>query len=184
MFSLRESFPYEFPQIINIPVTEAEVICAISSLKNETLCGYDGLSNKILKLCSSQISKPITYILNKSLTCGICPNCLQYAITKPLFKKGDKLQVSNYRPVSLLNGSSTIFDLLIFHGLKHHLVSNNLLVNEKFSFYDNVSTDSAIFNLTESIFNAWNNKQYVTGLLCGLTKAFDNVIYELLILKL
>jgi len=53
MFSLTESFPYEFPQIINIPVTEAEVICAISSLKNKTSCGCDGLSNKILKLCSS-----------------------------------------------------------------------------------------------------------------------------------
>ena len=39
MFSHRESFPYEFPQIINIPVTEAEVICAISSLKNKTSCG-------------------------------------------------------------------------------------------------------------------------------------------------
>jgi len=41
VFSLRESFPYEFPQIINIPITEAEVICAISSLKNKTSCGYD-----------------------------------------------------------------------------------------------------------------------------------------------
>jgi hypothetical protein len=36
LFSLRESFPYEFTQIINIPITDAEVICAISSLKNKT----------------------------------------------------------------------------------------------------------------------------------------------------
>jgi len=34
-FSLKESFPYELPQIINIPITEAEVTCAIS-LKNKT----------------------------------------------------------------------------------------------------------------------------------------------------
>jgi hypothetical protein len=54
--SLRESFPYEFPQINNIPITEAEVISTISSLKNKTSCGYDGLSNKILKLCGSHIS--------------------------------------------------------------------------------------------------------------------------------
>jgi len=71
MFSLRESFPYEFPQIINIPVTEIEFICAISSLKNKTSFGYDGLANKILKVRSSQISKPITYIYSKSLMCGI-----------------------------------------------------------------------------------------------------------------
>jgi len=145
---------------------------------------YDGLSNTILKLCSSQISKPITYIFNKSLTCGICPNHLQYATKKPFFKKGDKSQVSNYRPISLLNGFSIIFELLIFHRLKHHLVSNNILVNEQFSFHDNVSTDGAVFKHSESIFNAWNNKQYVTGLFCDLTEAFDSVSYEFLILKM
>jgi hypothetical protein len=142
------------------------------------------MSSKILELFSSQISKPITYILNKSLTCGSFPNHLQYAIIKQFFKKRDKSQVSNYRPISLLNGFSTLFELLIFHRLKHHLLSNNILVNEKFSFHDNVSTDSAMFKLIESIFNAWNNEEYVTHLFCELTKAFDSVSYELLILKL
>ena len=33
MLSLRESFPYEFPQIINMPIIETEVICTISSFK-------------------------------------------------------------------------------------------------------------------------------------------------------
>jgi hypothetical protein len=36
ILSLRESFPREFPHIINIPITEADVICTISSLKNKT----------------------------------------------------------------------------------------------------------------------------------------------------
>jgi hypothetical protein len=45
IFSLRESIPLEVPQIINIPVTEAEVICTITALKNKNSCGYDGLSN-------------------------------------------------------------------------------------------------------------------------------------------
>jgi len=74
--------------------------------------------------------------------------------------------VSNYRPISLLTGFSKIFELLIFNRLKHHVVSNNILVNEQFGFHDNVSTDSAIFKLVESIFSAWNNKEYVMGLLC------------------
>ena len=77
MFSLRESLPYEFPQIINTPITETSYMHDIS-IKNKTSCGYDVLSNKILKLCGSQISKPITYIYNKSLTCGTCPNRLKF----------------------------------------------------------------------------------------------------------
>ena len=68
--------------------------------------------------------------------------------------------------------------------LKHHLMSNNILVNEQFCFHDNVSTDSAIFKTIESIFNAWNNKECVTCRFCDLTKVFDNVSHELLVLKL
>jgi hypothetical protein len=64
MFTLTESIPYEFPQIIILPVTETLVICTIPSLKNKTSCGYDSLSNKILKLCSSQISTPVTFTIN------------------------------------------------------------------------------------------------------------------------
>jgi len=121
---------------MNIPVEETEVICIISSLKNKTSCGYDDLSNNILKLCGSQISKPITDIYKKSLTCGICTNCLKCAVIKPCFKKGDKSQLSNYRPISVSTIFSKIFELLIFHRLKHHLVSNNILANEQISFYD------------------------------------------------
>ena len=64
MFSLRESFPYEFPKIINIPIIETEVICTVLSLKYKTSCCYDGLSNKILKPSGSQISKPITFTIS------------------------------------------------------------------------------------------------------------------------
>jgi hypothetical protein len=60
ILSLREAFPYDFPQIISIPITVAEVICSISSLKNKNSNGCDGLSSKILKLCGNQISKPLT----------------------------------------------------------------------------------------------------------------------------
>ena len=47
-----------------------------------------------------------------------------------------------------------------------------------------VSSVSAIFKLTESIFSAWNNKENITGLFCDLTMAFDSIIHKLLILNL
>lgn len=119
----------------------------VFSLKSKTSCGYNGLSNKTLKLCSSQISKPITYICNKSLTCGISLNCLKYGIIKPRFKKGNKSQVSDYRPMFVLTDFSKIFDLLIFYRLILYIMSNNILANEQFSFCDIVSTGSAVFKL-------------------------------------
>ena len=61
-------------------------------------------------------------------------------------------------------------------------MTNNILANEQYSFLDNVSTASAIYKLTESIFSAWNNKEYIMGLFCDIAKAFDYVSHELLIL--
>jgi hypothetical protein len=83
-----------------------------------------------------------------------------------------------------LTGFFKIFELLIFQRLKHRLVSNNILVSEQYGFRDNVSTESAIFKLTDSVLKAWNNEEYVMGLFCDLTKAFDCVSHEILISKL
>jgi hypothetical protein len=79
----------KFPEIVNIPITAAEVLSSILSLKNKTPCGYDGLSNKIITLCGEQITKPLAYIYNQSLHSGICPDQLKYANIIPCFKKGD-----------------------------------------------------------------------------------------------
>jgi hypothetical protein len=46
------------------------------------------------------------------------------------------------------------------------------------------SAEHAIFKLTDLILKAWNNKEYVTGLFCDLTKAFACVSHELLISEL
>jgi len=69
-FSLKEAFCQVFAAIINIPITESEVKYAFKLLKNKNSSGYDAISNKITTGCN-HISKPLTYILNMSLTQGI-----------------------------------------------------------------------------------------------------------------
>jgi len=50
------------------------------------------------------ICTPLAYLLRMSMAQGILPDQLKYSITKPIHKNGDKSQISNYRPVSLLTG--------------------------------------------------------------------------------
>jgi hypothetical protein len=62
-------FPDSLPEMIIIPVTETEIICIIASLKNKNSSGYDGISNKILKLCGDYLGKllPCTWAISEVL---------------------------------------------------------------------------------------------------------------------
>jgi hypothetical protein len=94
--------------MLTIPTTEAELINTITSLNSKHTCG---LSNKIIKLCNQQISKPLIHIFNKSPSQGIFPDQLKY---DTLSKKDDKTLVANYRPISLLTGFSKLLGALMF----------------------------------------------------------------------
>jgi hypothetical protein len=76
---LKKRYPLEFPTKQKVPITEGEIGHIISSKKSTISSGYDGISTKILRLCGNQINKPPAFIVNKSITVGVFPECLKYA---------------------------------------------------------------------------------------------------------
>ena len=90
----------------------------------------DGLSAKYLKLSAQVISKPLTAILNISIQSSSCPNALIKAKVTPIFKKGSKADVNNYRPMSVLPIINSIFERHISNCLVNYLESNSLLYNQ------------------------------------------------------
>ena len=63
--------------------------------------GPDGLNARVLKECSDEISPILALIFNESLTRGDVPDEWRQANVSPVFKKGEKYDAANYRPVSL-----------------------------------------------------------------------------------
>jgi hypothetical protein len=92
---LHKSFPHGFPDIPNIPVTESEIICTIKSLKNKDSSGYDGITNRILKVWGQYLGKLLAYIYHISLKQGKFPDRLKYSVVVPVFKSGDRSQIVN-----------------------------------------------------------------------------------------
>jgi hypothetical protein len=105
-----------------------EIESIIKSLKLKNTCGYDDISTKLLKITSVYITSPLNHICTTSILSGSFPQCLKYSIVKPLFKKGDRTDVSNYRPNSILTAFSKFLEKVIYNRLLEHIFNNNILV--------------------------------------------------------
>jgi hypothetical protein len=110
MTHLRQNFNQTFSSIRLKNTTTHEVDKIIHSLKCKDSYGYDEVSTRILKNSAPYILSPLTFIFNKILSTGIFPDRLKFSEVKPLFKKGDKTEFSNYRPISLLTSFSKIIE--------------------------------------------------------------------------
>jgi hypothetical protein len=84
------------------PVTEWEVENIIKSLKNSYSAGFDEILEAIVKTSIHYVKKPLTHIFNLSLQKGLFPDSLKVTKIRPVFKKGEKSVITNYRPISVL----------------------------------------------------------------------------------
>ena len=153
-------------------------------MKPKNSHGYDEISLKIMKSSAPYILSPLTYLCNKILLTGIFPDRLKFSEVKPLYKKGDKTEISNYRPISLLPTFSKIIEKIIYRRIYSHLNRNNILAKEQFGFRKESSTEMATYNLLDNILTSLDKKEYVGGLFCDLQKAFDCVNHNVLLEKL
>ena len=88
---------------------EQEIEDVISSLKNNAL-GPNSIPTSILLSIKSVISVPLKNIFNLSFHTGTHPEVLRIAKTIPIYKKGSRLLVSNFRPISLLSNIIKILE--------------------------------------------------------------------------
>ena len=119
--------PANHTQLNSIILTPLEVESTLQTLKVGKASGPNGLNNRILRELSSQLASPFCSLFNQSLRLGIMPASYKEANVCPVPKKGDLSVTSNYRPISLLNSESKVFEKTIFKHLYNHLQENNML---------------------------------------------------------
>jgi len=83
---------------------------------------------------------------------------------RPLFKKGDITEFSNYRTSSLLTSFSKIIEKIIFKRLYIYVNYNNILVGDQYGFREKLSTETAIYTLLNSVLSSFDRRNLVGGL--------------------
>ena len=124
----------------NIIFSQLEVESVLKTLVTGKASGPNGLSNRILRELSSELSIPFCSLFNQSLRTGTFPATYKEANVCPVPKTGDMSIISNYRPISLLNSESKVFERLVFKYLFNHFQDNNLLSSLQSGFLPRDST--------------------------------------------
>lgn len=176
---------YKISNSIFIPPTiPHDIHKIIISLKNTHSPGHDGIITKVIKNCSEIISPVMSHVINLCIVKGVFPDQLKTAVIKPLFKKGDKSDISNYRPIALLPVFSKIFEKVIYKSLLTFLETHKILTPHQFGFRKNKSINMAIYNFLTVVMSKIDHKIPTTALFIDLTKAFDHVDHNILLSRL
>ena len=109
------------------PVFENEIKFITKAFPSGKAAGYDDISMSVIKLSIDLISRPLTHILNLSLSKGIVPDKMKIAKVIPLYKAEDKFIFSNYGPVSILPAISKNLEKVFYNRLLKYLNKHNIL---------------------------------------------------------
>lgn len=166
------------------PVDPREVNTIIRELKNKRSFGIDELPPTLIKNCADELTLPYVLMINQSFSQGVFPLMLKKSLIKPILKKGDITDPCNYRPIALLPTSSKIFETAMAKRLNSFCEKYNIFNDSQHGFRRNRSTTLAVYKFIQEILNTLNIKKYAIGVFLDLSKAYDKVLYKILLNKL
>ena len=148
----------------------------IKGLKAKKATGPDNVPVKIVKLAASVIDSRLTNIIN-----DLSDNAFSDSESvRPIYKKDDRNEITNYGPTSIFNCFSKIYDQFLNEQL---LPSVNRSISELMPAYRSGYCANVLIRLIENWRHALDNL-FTGAVLMGLSKAYNCIPHDLLIAKL
>lgn len=150
----------------------------LAALKNVKSTGPDGLSGTFLFNIRSALCYPLWLLFRRSMDLGVFPKMLKMSSVTPVFKSGNKSDVKNYRPISILSHIAKLFELLVLRSIQPSV--NNILIDEQYGFRPGRSAVSNLIVLNNYILKAFDKHSQVDVIFTDFAKAFDRVDHHTL----
>ena len=167
-------------------MTEEKVVECLKELKVKNCEGFDRIPLRVLRTGATILSKPLSVLFHKIYETKEIPEQWKLSKIIPLHKKGDRHEVSNYRPISNLCSVSKIYEKLILKRLEEIGEENNidLTGNEQHGFKKKRSTITASLTLQSLISRKMDGNNFVAMASLDLSAAFDLVDLDELVDRL
>lgn len=178
-----ESLGPQGEHMLNISFfTVEEVTTALKKLKGKLTAGPDSVPSFLLKDCGSVFAKPLTFIFNLCLRKATFPSQWKLSKLCPLHKKGKTTEVSNYRPITIINNFGKVFEAALY--TKIYGFFREQLVGCQHGFVAGRSTVTNLFCITQFIADSIDNRLQCDVVYTDFSKAFDRLDHGILLAKL
>ena len=173
------------PNVINnIQVSKNGVLKLLQGINENKATGPDDIPGKFLKICSYELPEIYTILFQTSLNSGTIPDDWKTANIFPLFKKGNKNNVENYRPISLTCISSKLLEHIVHSTTMDFLDSNKILTPFQHGFRQGRSCESQLLTTLNDFTKTLNTSNQTDAVLLDFSKAFDKVDHKILLSKI
>ena len=192
VFHVASTLFQQFYSRVNINILQLEIspvseefiykeLCHLNSFKST---GLDDIPARFVKGCGYNTNKAHQFHCKFINNEWYSSRSIKISTVKPLFKKNNRSEVGNYRPISILCIISKILEKVVYKQLESYLVKNNLLYELQSGFRSAYSTDTCLIHLFDHI-KSQTSKGLFTGMvMIDLQKAFDTVDHQILCNKL
>ena len=161
-----------------------EVLELLNKLNPGKSADYFGISPTFLKMSAPYLYDNLTKIYNLSFKTGTFPDKMKIAKVVPVYKSASRMEVKNYRPISLLPIFSKVFEKRMHSRIYKFMLDNKILFKSQYGFQKNKSTEHALLDIHSKIIDAFENKEIPCCIFLDFAKAFDTVNHSILINKL
>lgn len=172
-------FPLE-----EVDVSEDKVRRKLDKLNPSKSPGPDQMHPRVLKELGPVISKPMAIIMSKSLEEGVLPACWKEAHVTPIFKKGNKSDTGNYRPVSLTSIVCKTLESIVREHLMGYIEKNKLLSSNQHGFTSGRSCSTQLLYCLDTWTRWLDEGMCLDAIYLDFAKAFDSVPHQRLLSKL
>jgi hypothetical protein len=166
------------------PTSPDELLMLNRTLKISRSSGPDHIDSSLVSPILSSIAAPLADIINCSLETGLVPAKMKMATVTPIFKQGNKEDLANYRPISILPYFSKLLEKVMYQRLNEFVTKKNILFPDQHGFRSGHSTALPLINIYDKITHAIDQNEYSIGIFLDLAKAFDTVDHNILLSKL
>lgn len=146
--------------------------------------GPDFINLKMLSLVFPNLSTHMTYIINYCLKNGVYPAVWRDADIIPIPKISNPHELNHFRPISLLPTISKVTEKIIYEQMITYIENTKILPSTQSGFRAGYSTTTALLQVTDDIYKAYDDGLNTCLIMLDFSKAFDTLHHNILLQKL